>query len=446
MREGPTRAFRAIMLGATVATGCWTTAASAGDAALQPAAKPSGAADNELEPAAAKVREGRIDEALGLIKEKAAKHPEWPPSQLILARLLFSANQGVPARRALEQAAVLAPDHPDVYLTLGGLALGEGRLSDARLNYEKALELAGSGQRDAEKTRVVRREAFAGLAAVSETREDWKSAQGRLNGWLELEPKNGQARQRLGRVLFRLDKAEDAFAALTQAVKDEPALEPAAVSMGWLYTQKGDPKKAQEWFDYARKVEPTSARVRLAHAAWLLDQGQTTAARSEIEEAVKFDPASTEARRIQGLIAWHLRDLAGAEQIFEPLHRDAPADPVAANLLALALVEQDDPAKRSRGLQLAEVNTVQFPRSHEAVATLGWALYRAGRLDDAEQKLRTAVSGVRTTPDIAYYLARVLADKGRTDDARKLLETATKLPGAFAHRDDAAALLKTLSK
>ena len=148
------------------------------------------------------------------------------------------------------------PDHPDVYLTLGGLALGEGRLSDARLNFENALELAGSGQWDAEKIRVFRRESLAGLVAVSEAREDWKAAQGRLNHWLELEPKNGQARQRLGRVLFRLDKAEDAFAALTQAVKDEPALEPAAVSMGWLYTQKGDPKKAEEWFDYARKVEP----------------------------------------------------------------------------------------------------------------------------------------------------------------------------------------------
>jgi Flp pilus assembly protein TadD len=216
--------------------------------------------------------------------------------------------------------------------------------------------------------------------------------------------------------------------------------------MGWLYTQKGDPKKAGEWFDYARKVEPASARVRLARAAWLLDQGQATAARSEIDEAVKFDPGSKEARKIQGLIAWHLRDLAGAETIFEPLHRDAPADPVAANLLALVLVEQEDAAKRSRGLQLADVNTVQFPRSHEALATLGWALYRAGRLDQAEQKLRAAVAGVQTTPDIAFYLARVLADQGRTDDARKLLETATKLPGAFAHRDDAAALLKTLTK
>ena len=79
------------------------------------------------------------------------------------------------------------------------------------------------------------------------------------------------------------------------------------------------------------------------------------------------------------------------------------------------MIEQDDAAKQSRGLQLADVNALQFPRSAEVVATLGWALYRAGRLDQAEQKLRAAVTGGRTTPDIAYFLARVLADKGQTD-------------------------------
>ena len=48
------------------------------------------------------------------------------------------------------------------------------------------------------------------------------------------------------------------------------------------------------------------------------------------------------------------------------------------------------------------------------------------------------------SPDIAYYLARVLADKGQSADARKLLQSASALTGAFAHRDVAIALLKSL--
>jgi tetratricopeptide (TPR) repeat protein len=436
--------WSAVLLRAVVVTGL--AAAAAWPAAAQAPATSAPTADKELEAAAAKVRDGKIDEALGLIKQKAAKHPGWPPAQLILARLLFGANQVAPARRALEQAAMEAPDEPEVYLTLGSLALGEGRISDARLNFDQVLALAHAGRGDTDKTKLLRREALAGLATVAEARGDWKMAQERLKAWLELDPKNGQLRERLGRALFLLGKTDDAFAALTQAVKDVPALEPAAVTMARLYSQKGDARKAEEWFDQAGKTEPKSAKVRLAHAAWLLDQGRTADASAETDAAAKLDPALKDAQRVRGLVAWHLRDLAGAEAVLEPLHRDAPADSVVANLLALALIEQDDSAKRSRGLQLAEVNALQFPRSAEVMATLGWALFRAGRIDEADQKLRAAVASGRTTPDIAYFLARVMAEKGQTDDARKLLQSATSLHGGFAHRDDATSLLQSLKK
>jgi Flp pilus assembly protein TadD len=445
MHSGLSKRFPAMLLG-VAAVFVLSTTTTWSQAVTQPAANAAASAEKELEGAATKVREGKIDEALGIIKEKAARHPEWPPPRLILVRLLFNANQAGAGRQSLEQVAAEAPDDPDVYLTLGGIALGEGRFSDARLNLEQVLSLIASGRLNAEKTKTVRREALAGLASVAEARADWKTTQERLNAWLELEPKNGRVRQRLGQALFQLGKSEDAFAALSQAIKDEPALEPAGVTMAKLQSQKGDLKKAEEWFEYARKLEPKSARVRLAHADWLLNQGRTADARAEIDEALKLDPALKEAQKVRALIAWYARDLPAAEAILDPLHRDAPADSFVANLLALALIEQDDAAKQSRGLQLADVNTLQFPRSAEVAATLGWALYRAGRLDQAEQKLRAAVTGGRTTADIAYFFARVLADKGQTDDARKLLQSATGLQGAFAHRDDANALLKKLAK
>ena len=282
---------------------------------------------------------------------------------------------------------------------------------------------------------------------MAEARSDWNTAQVHLNAWLEIEPKNGMARLRLGGVLFRLGKTEDAFAAFKQAVQDTPALEPAAITMGRLFSQMGDLKKAQEWFDHALELEPTSVRVRNARAGWLFDQGRAKDASKEADEALKLDPKSLEARRLKGFIAWHLRDLAGAETFIEPLHRDTPNDAGSANLLALALVEQDDPVKRARGLQLAEANARQYPRSHEFLATLGWAQYRTGHLDQAEPMLRAAVQGVRIKPG-----CRLLPGlrPGRQGAYRrrpfKLLKSATNLPGAFAHRDDAQTLLKSLAK
>ena len=300
MHSGHTRLFSVVLPGAAAVLGLWIASISS-NAVAQPPANAAAPAEKELEVAAARAREGKVDEALGIIKEKAAKHPDWPPARLILARLLFNASQAALARHALEQAAAEAPNDPEVYLTQGGIALGEGRISDARLNFDKMQSLVASGHLNAEKTMTFRREALAGLATVEEARENWKAAQERLNAWLALEPKNGRVRQRLGRALFQLGKADDAFAAFTQAIKDEPALEPAAVSMALLQSRKGDFTKAEEWFDYARKLEPKNARVRVDHARWLLDQGRADNARAEIDEALRLGPPSKDAHKIQAL-------------------------------------------------------------------------------------------------------------------------------------------------
>ena len=74
----------------------------------------------------------------------------------------------------------------------------------------------------------------------------------------------------------------------------------------------------------------------------------------------------------------------------------------------------------------------------------GNGLQGAERLEDRGDA-RGIVAGARTTPDIVYYLARVLADKGQTDNARRLLQSAVGATGAFAHRDDANTLLKSLA-
>ncbi len=402
--------------------------------------------DKELEGALAKIRERKIDEALAMIQEEAGKHPEWAPPRLILARLLFGTDQAALGRRALEQAAAEAPDYADIYLTFGSLALGESRISDARLNFENVFKLVETGHWNDSQKRAFRREAHAGLVSVAEAREDWNGALAQLGQWLALEPKNGQARQRKGRALFQLGKSDEAFKELTQAVKDTPTLDPAGVSMAWLYNQKANVAKASEWFDFAIKAEPQNPRARIAYATWLLDRGRAADARSSVDLALRLAPDSTDGRRLQALVAWHLGELKNAVKILEPMHRELPADLSLTNLLALALVDQDDLTKRARGLQLAEDDARRSPRSQEILATLGWAHYRMGHLDQAEQALRTAVSGGRTTPDIAYFLARVLFDKGNRADAQKLLEMATKLGGAFAHRGDAGSLLESLGK
>src|SRR5262249_1410141 len=77
-----------------------------------------------------------------------------------------------------------------------------------------------------------------------------------LPAWLDLEPKNGPARQKLATALFFLEKYDEAHSELRTAVENDPTLSPASVVMGQLYTSKGDWKNAAEQFQAAEKKDP----------------------------------------------------------------------------------------------------------------------------------------------------------------------------------------------
>jgi uncharacterized protein (TIGR02996 family) len=401
----------------------------------------------EIEKAGVALQKGQIDEAYKLLQEAVKKKPDLPPARLMLARLFLAAREGQTQGRAvLEQAAAENPDHPEIYLTNGSLALGDGRLTDTILNCERVLALATAERWTVDQRKAFQNQARAGLASAYEARRDWAGARTHLTAWLESDPKNGQVRTRLARALFFLDKADDAYAELQRAVKDDATLEPPTVTMGKLWTNKGDFIKAREWLERAIKAEPSSVRVHLAYADWLLQQNEAEQAKIHADTAAKARADDAEVLKLQGLIARVQKDLGGAEKVFRRVHQDAPGDFFASNQLALVLADQSDKEQRSRAVQLAEVNARANPRSPEALATLGYVYYRVGNLDGALQALQAAVSSGQAAPDTVYYWALALNDRDKADDAKKLLKGALESKGLFVYRKEAQALADKLDK
>ncbi len=213
--------------------------------------------------------------------EKAVKaHPELPPAQALLAKLALSSNQIRLVRPALETAVAQSPDHPEIYILFGNLALVENRSTDAALHFDKATVLAAT-----ERWTTDQRGRFdvlcqQGFAVLAERRADWKTARKALERWLSKEPSNARARQRLGQALFVLGQQDEAYKELQKAAQHETTLEPAEVRMAWLYTRSGDFKKAEEWMNYAVKTRPEDLPVRMAITAWLVERGRADEAES----------------------------------------------------------------------------------------------------------------------------------------------------------------------
>jgi tetratricopeptide (TPR) repeat protein len=386
-----------------------------------------------------------FDACIAQLTTARKAHPELAPADALFAKLAFLSNQAPLIRPALERAVATDPEHPEVYILFGNLALAEGRLTDGLLHFEKAKALAADERWTREQRGRFERLCYQGCAQLAENRRDWKSARAALDAWLKQQPDNAAARHRLGRALFGLRLYDPAFEELEKASKADGKLEPAAVTMGWLFTRIGNLGKAGEWMDYAAKTGAESLAVHTGVAAWLVEQGRGDEAQSHLDAAAKLDPKSVEVKKLMGLAARQRKDFAQAEHIFQPLCDESPADAWARNQLALVLAEQNDPSKRRRALDLAELSVKQHPKAADALATLATVDYRLGRHEDAHKILEAVIASGSGTSDAAYILARVCEARGKSEAIPKLLKLALSTSGTFIDRKDAREWLDRLT-
>ena len=409
-------------------------------ATAQPPVAPSDAKAKEL------FKAGKFDDALKELQTLAKADPKLPPARITIADWFFQAGPGQPARLNLEAAAAEDPALPAVYLLNGSFAFGEGRVTDCILSCQTVLQLVNSPRWDADQRRRFTRESRIGLARSFEVRGDWASARENLNAILADDKKNGPIRQRLATALYRLGKPDEALAELKQAWADDPASDLPELRMAGLSTDPKDPAKTEEWLKKAVANHPKSAAAVRTYAGWLLDAGNPDAAQQYLDQAVKLDPTARETRAVQGIMARYRKNLPEAEKVFESLHRDYPNYPLATWNLALALAESGDKEKQRRAVELAEGEVSRNKQMAEGYAVLGWAYHKAGRTDDAEKALAPLVQVGVPSRDAAYFLARVLADKGRFEDAHKALKAAESARGGYVYRDEARALMAEVEK
>jgi tetratricopeptide (TPR) repeat protein len=387
-----------------------------------------------------------FDGALKLLKSAATKDSDLPPAEVCIAQLYNRANMPAKERNALEQAILEAPGDPEAYLVISKIALREGRFAEARLLGQEANRRLSSFDKSAKRKELLRPQILSSLAAVAEACKDWATARRTLDEWLKVDPNSDVARCRIANCLFQQKDVPGALAKLREATQsDSETLAPEAI-LARFYQLSGDHENAKKWMAAALTAAPRNLATRLAVGKWAMETGQVDEALKQAIEAMRINPKSVEAEFFRGSIALFQKDYRAAEWYFDSALKRSPHKFAIANNLAMALVEQDDRAKRDRALEIAEANVRQFPNLPEANATHGWVLYRLGRLDEAEKVLRTAVAGGGFSTDTAYYVARLAVDRGHKAEARQLLEGALSAGKQFFFRKEAEELLEQLKK
>jgi tetratricopeptide (TPR) repeat protein len=408
------------------------------------------AQNQEVTGAINRFRDRDIDGCRAILERAKSNNAKLPPPGVMMAMLWLSVNQLGPARAELEDCVIKFSKDPEPYLMMGDLAFQDRRVTDADMLFKEATRLAAEYTENAKRKRDFDIRCNAGSAAVAEARKQWELAQKHLQSWIDLDPDNASAHQRMGIVLFQLSKPQEALEQFREAKKlDQKAVQPE-LAMARLYDDAKKRDTAKKLIEAAIKEAPKDPAVLLAASQWYLGQNDLERAKAIAEDALKLDTKSLEGRVVRGAIARVARDYATAEKFFYDAHVQSPGNFPASNSLALVLIESDDKDSRQRALEMAEANVAMHrensPQQVNALTTLAWVYYKLGRREDAEKILAQITQKNALTTDGAYYVAKLLSDRGEKDRARKILEEVLANEPMFATRPDAVDLLAKLKK
>ncbi len=426
------------------------------------------------------LKKGEIGKAIWVLEGAARKFPELPRAYVMMYQILLQMKEPKAARLQLEEVIGSVPSDPEPYVILGTIALQEQRVAEAALDFDKAKHLLKkllAEYPDAVRRVAVEQQMLSGVAQVAELREDWEEAEKLLRDLLKLTPVDLFAHRRLARVLFWQHKAQDAYDILKAAkgIDRENAkknhtreimLPPEAIMAQYyerfegaaMSNKTGD---VERWFKAALKRAPDDLPTREVVAEWALEHGKLAFAKEQAEAALRIEAADASlkpedrrysgshvGRMLHGQIALWEKDWPTAERYFEMVILEDPNDFAARNGAALALVEQDDPAKnqkdlplllqddgsvvlqhdsvkKRRALALAEGNYAADKNNASVLSTLGWVYFRRGQFEQAELALDQTlnVSGGKMDPDSTLHLTmpQKLARIKATPDIRNQL-------------------------
>ena len=429
------------------------TPAVPGGAPAAPDAAATAEAENlakypELKEAIDLIKLAKFTECLDKLNEAQKAHPELPPGRLLYAEILLRSNQIAAGRQELENTVNEFPDDPRTYMTLGGLAANEGRFSDAFLEFNKALETSEKFDfHEAGAKEKFQARTHTGRATVFERRKDWKAALADFEKALSAEPKDGAIRQRAARCYVQLGDPERALKELKQAKEDTPSISPPETAMATFYATDNQHDKAEDMFRKGMASDPSNPIVYQAFAQWLYGRNRGREAKELVITGLQTLPESRDLRTLRAVLARYLKNYEEAEAELDDLLRDQPNNGLLLNELALALVEQQDPAKQRRAMEIATKLVQANQRSADFVSTFGWVNYRLGQMDRAKQALDIAVklAGTQLRPDIYYYFAHILTEEGKNDEVKKLLTKIVESDQPFAFKDDATQWLDRLN-
>ena len=322
-------------------------------------------------------RLGREQEASAWLEQELAQR-EGNDFALRMAygRLLMEFRQYDKALDQFELLAAREPGNPDVLYALGLLYLQSNRLDDSESLFKKLSEQGGN-QTDV---------ANYYLGRIAEEKRHYDEASAWYQG---------------------VHKGEHYF--------------DAQVRLAMLLARKGEVEQARNHLNSIRQQNGQQALIIVQAEGELLIQAE------QYEEAVAVytralgDQYDADLLYSRAMAAEKIGRLDMVETDLRTILEHEPEHAQALNALGYTLADATD--RHAEAYELIKKALELRPSDFYILDSMGWVLYRLGRLDEAVEYLRMALTK-RQDPEIAAHLGEVLWVRGEREQAKEVWEAA----------------------
>ena len=371
------------------------------------------------------------------------------------------------AKESFERAVALYPDQVDAKRSLAVLESKSGRYQQARtrlddllkqrpddvvaLDMLMTLDLVTKNWRGAEQT-------LARLRGLSGKNHLALLAEGRF---YEAQQRKSEAKQAYERAtvlapnepepllsLLKLEVAEGQTAhartrleSILVARADHPF---AHGLLGEVLSLSGRREAAVSEFREAVRLNPRWMTPWLNWATLLLSEKKPDVAVQVVEDGLKVNPDSEELYMLLASAHSEQRQIDSAMAAYETALRLNPRNTLAANNLAVLLVDRKgDPSSLQKAFALSRDFEKEAPHPL-FIDTLGWVRFKMGQQEEAIRLMKDAVAKSPESSVLNYHLGIAFFRSGKPSEARTYLSKALKSIDAFDGRQEAEQALAQL--
>ncbi|MEL7186737.1 MAG: tetratricopeptide repeat protein [Pseudomonadota bacterium] len=241
-----------------------------------------------------------------------------------------------------------------------------------------------------------------------------------------------------GAIMADSGDADAAMAVTERLLEEHPDNAQTHAFAGEVYLLKKDLVRADAAYDTARTLGNEKRHAMRSY--WIKLQLDATLASQPLLGYLETNPDASDVRLALAEYYMQQNDVRESVAAYESVATELPDNEVLLNNLAWGYFLVDDPRAVDTARRAYELS----PENAAIIDTYGWILTQRGEVEKGEQLLRKAVKISNGRAEIKYHHAAALAELGREDEARIMLQEILNGDSVFSSRSDAEKLAAEL--